>query len=44
MADTEKTQKTEDLDVTMVMDDARKNTTSLRSVTQLSDIIEGKPR
>ena len=44
MADTEKTQKTEELEVTMVMDDARKNTTSLRSVTQLSDIIEGKPR
>ena len=44
MPDTEKTQKAENFEVTMVMDAAQKNTTSLRSVTQLSDIIEGKPR
>ena len=41
MADTK---KTVDIDHTMVMDDARKNQPSLRSVTHLSDIIQGKPR
>ncbi len=44
MADTEKNIPGNNLEVTMVMDDTRKNTTSLRSVTQLSDIIEGKPQ
>ena len=41
MADTK---KTIDLESTMVMDDARKITTSLKSVTHLSDIIRGEPR
>ena len=40
MADIEKTIKTEDLDTIMVMDDAREITTSLKSVTHLSDIIK----
>ena len=41
MADTK---KTVDLDCTVVMDDARKNQTAMRSVTHLSDIIQGMPR
>ena len=44
MADPEKTKRTEDLEVTMVMADARKNKPSMKSVTNLSDIIEGTPR
>ena len=44
MADIDKTIKIEEPESTMVMGDAQKITTSLKSVTHLSEIIKGKPR
>ena len=43
MADTQKTQKIEEIESTMVMDEARKTKSALKSVTHLSEIIQETP-